>query len=67
MKFKHSILLDSVGTYYDPATKLTAACSWSLIYDHAECVHVNDCSKEWYDALSEDDLKRIKLGKSKIN
>lgn len=60
------IELNSVGSVYDTETKMTYAAYneqgrklYKRLYDEDSGVHLNDCSEEWIDALSEEDIQKI--------
>ena len=50
------IYLESVGTYYNPANKLTSA---TKDFTECECVNLQDCSDEWINSLSRKDLSLV--------
>jgi lysophospholipase L1-like esterase len=60
------IILDSVGSVYDTEEKMTYAAYnekgqklYNRLYDEESGVPLNDCSEEWIDALSEEDVQKI--------
>jgi phenylalanine-4-hydroxylase len=60
------IKLNSVGSVYDTETKMAYAAYneqgqklYNRLYDEESGVHLNDCSEEWIDALSEEDVQKI--------
>lgn len=59
-KLNNMILkLISVGSVIDTETKMTYAMYQNGTYDKESGVHLNECSKEWVDSLSNDDVLLI--------
>ena len=48
--------LNSVGSVIDTETGITYAAYQKGGYDHDSGIHIDDCDKEWVDALSDEDV-----------